>query len=157
MEQLSARLRGQTPLSLDAKGRMAIPSRYRERVSELCQGQLVVTIEPEDGCLLLYPEPYWEKIEQRFIEQSNTEPRNRNFRRLLVGYAEECEMDSQGRILLPAKLRNFAALEKKIVLVGQGNKFELWNEQAWEQRNQQLLREARENPGELAAALDLPY
>ena len=107
-----------------------MPARYRRSVQEAAEGQVILTVD-RDRCLLLYPLPVWEDIERQLIGLSSTNPRARTLKRLLLGHAEDCRMDANGRILLPAPLREFASLDKQVVLVGQGNKFELWNESAW--------------------------
>lgn len=143
--------RGLTALSLDAKGRLAIPTRYRAGLQEVCEGQLVVTID-RDRCLLIYPLAQWEEVEYKLVRLSSTDPRARSLKRLLLGHAEECEMDGQGRILLSAPLRDFARLERRVVLVGQGNKFELWDEQTWYRLRDQWLDERDE--GDLSTDLE---
>lgn len=129
--------RGRSSINLDDKGRMAIPTRYREELQDCCERQLVVTVAVnercigENGCLWLYPLPEWEKVEQTISKLSTLNPMAGNLRRFLIGNATECEMDAQGRLMLPEMLRKFAAMDKKIVLLGQLNKFEVWNEDAW--------------------------
>ncbi len=146
------RFRGINNLTLDAKGRMAMPSRYRERLLESCGGKLVVTVDPSH-CLLVYPLPEWESIESKLDALPSLNARSRAFQRLLVGHATECELDSQGRILLPGMLREFASLDKKIVLIGQGKKFEIWDEASWNENQQQWL-ETVQGDDELPAALE---
>ncbi len=124
--------RGSSPLSLDSKGRLSIPSRFRKEIQECCGGQLLVTVDNE-GCLLIYPLPEWEIFEQKLMQLSGTNKAARRLQRLMTGNAEELDMDASGRILLPAHLREFANLDKRVRLVGQRNKFELWNEQTWRQ------------------------
>lgn len=126
----AALFRGVNALNLDTKGRMAMPSRYRDRLHEQCDGQLIVTVD-RDRCLLVYPQSEWEVIERKLATLPNLDVQTRRLQRLLIGYATECAMDGNGRILLPPPLREFAALDKRVVLIGQGNKFELWNEQTW--------------------------
>jgi len=128
--------RGVSQLSVDAKGRIAVPARYRDALNESCQGQLVVTVD-RDGCLLLYPAPEWERIEQSLMSRPNMNPQVRKLQRLLVGHATECDLDGQGRLLLPPPLREFAGLSKRVALVGQGNKFEIWDDDTWS-RNREL-------------------
>ncbi|MBK8533916.1 MAG: division/cell wall cluster transcriptional repressor MraZ [Candidatus Competibacteraceae bacterium] len=130
--------RGINSLSVDSKGRLAMPAKYRQQLLELGSGHMVLTID-RDRCLLLYPLPVWEEIECKLIQLSSTNPRARALKRLLLGHAEECGLDASGRILLPAPLREFANLAKQVVLVGQGNKFEIWNEQAWNAWRDALL------------------
>ena len=133
--------RGVNTLTLDAKGRMAMPTRYRDRLTTHCEGQLVVTVD-RDHCLLLYPLPEWEEIERKLVRLPSLNKQARRLQRLLIGHATELELDGHGRILLPPPLREFAQLEKRIVLIGQGNKFELWNEQHWNERRDGWLTEA---------------
>ena len=125
--------RGVAQLNLDSKGRLAVPSRFRDAVTARCEGRLVVTAD-SDRCLLIYPLPDWEPIEQKLMALSSFNAQIRELQRRLVGYAEDVTMDATGRILVPPALRGFAQLEKSVVLVGQGNKFELWNKDNWEQR-----------------------
>lgn len=133
--------RGISPLSLDSKGRLSIPAKYRERLQALCNGQLVVTID-RDRCLLIYPLPVWEEIERKLVELSSVDRRARGLKRLLLGHAEDYVLDTSNRILLSQPLREFAGLDKKVVLVGLGNKFELWDEQAWYRlRDEWLVQE----------------
>jgi len=140
---------GITPLSLDAKGRLTLPSRYRERLREDCDGHLVVTIDTE-RCLLLYPRPNWEVVRGRLQSLPNTNPQARAYQRVYLGHAHEVDMDGQGRVLLPGSLRTFARLEHKVALVGQGNKFEIWDEDAWNHKLEAWMETAA--LGELQAA-----
>ncbi|SFE63276.1 division/cell wall cluster transcriptional repressor MraZ [Nitrosomonas sp. Nm166] len=122
--------RGVTQLSLDAKGRLAIPARYRSELMSFCEGRLIVTADPS-RCLLIYPQSAWEPIEQKLNNLSSFDPRTRSLQRLLVGNASDVEIDAAGRILISPPLRQFAGLSKEVVLVGQGAKFELWDEEQW--------------------------
>ena len=124
--------RGGNSVKLDAKGRLALPTRYRALITERYQGRLVLTVHV-DGCLLLYPQPEWEDIELQLIRTPNQDRRARDMQRMLVGYATEVEMDGNGRILIAPRLREFAGLDKAVSLVGVGKKFEIWNEENWEQ------------------------
>jgi len=133
--------RGVTQINLDAKGRIAFPSRYRERLTALCDGNLIVTVD-RDHCLLIYPLPEWEDIEQKLVRLPSLNPTARRLQRLLIGHATECPLDGNGRILLPGPLRSFAGLDKRTVLIGQGNKFELWDEDIWTSRRDEWLAEA---------------
>lgn len=145
--------RGVTHINLDAKGRIAFPSRYRDKLVSYCDGQLVVTVD-RDHCLLVYPLPDWEVIEQKLIRLPSLNRQARRLQRLLIGHATECQLDGNGRILLPQPLREFAGLDKKTVLIGQGNKFELWDEDTWAQNRDAWLAEAAEEDGELSAELE---
>ncbi|RFA30316.1 cell division/cell wall cluster transcriptional repressor MraZ [Alkalilimnicola ehrlichii] len=144
--------RGVSHLNLDAKGRLTFPSRYRERLQAYCEGEMVITVDP-DHCLLVYALPDWEVIEAKLAKLPSLKPQNRRLQRLLIGYATECPMDGNGRILLPPPLRDFAGLDKKVVLVGQGNKFELWDEATWNERREVWLAQAAEEM-ELSAELE---
>ena len=105
--------RGGSTVKLDAKGRLALPTRYRPLITERFEGRLVVTVH-HDGCLLLYPQPQWEEIEHRLINTANQDRRVRDMQRMLLGYATEVEMDGNGRILLAPRLRDFAKLDKNV-------------------------------------------
>ncbi|MDR0805687.1 MAG: division/cell wall cluster transcriptional repressor MraZ [Enterobacteriaceae bacterium] len=129
--------RGATTVNLDSKGRLAIPTRYRDSLQVECEGQLVCTIDLHQPCLLLYPLPEWEKIEQKLSKLSSMNPAERRVQRLLLGHASECQMDSAGRVLIANTLRQHAGLVKEMMLVGQFNKFELWNEETWYQQVQE--------------------
>jgi MraZ protein len=122
--------RGVSFLNLDAKGRLAIPARYRELLQSFCDSRLVLTVD-RDRCLLIYPEPTWIDIERKLDALPSFNEQARMLQRLYLGHAQDVEMDAQGRVLLPPGLRRFASLEKRVALVGQGKKFELWSEDAW--------------------------
>jgi MraZ protein len=124
--------RGISQLNLDVKGRLAIPARHRDALLERCAGRLVVTADA-DKCLLVYPLPEWELIQQKLEGLSNLDPRVRELQRRLIGFAVDVDMDGAGRVLISPALREFAQLDKAVVLVGQGRKFELWNKDNWEQ------------------------
>ena len=123
---------GAAHLSLDSKGRLAVPARHREALLARCAGRLVITAD-YDKCLLVYPQPDWEPIRQTLMSKSNLNPRIRELQRHLIGYAEDIEIDAAGRVLISPVLRDFAALEKNVVLVGQGHRFELWDKEKWQQ------------------------
>ena len=119
--------RGVTQLALDAKGRLAIPAKHRETLAARDAGHLVLTADP-GRCLLLYPRAAWEPIQARLMALSSFNDKIRGLQRLLVGHADDVELDGAGRILVPPALRQYAGLDHHVVLVGQGNKFELWDE-----------------------------
>ncbi len=141
--------RGVSSLNLDAKGRIAIPTRYRERLVETCASELVITVD-KDRCLLIYPKPIWLDIEEKLKKLPSFDEAARNLQRLYIGNAHDIEMDGQGRVLLPQELRKFANLDKKVALVGQINKFELWDEETWNARQDAWLQKIDLN------ALELP-
>ncbi|MGH8161272.1 MAG: division/cell wall cluster transcriptional repressor MraZ [Gammaproteobacteria bacterium] len=122
--------RGLNQVRLDAKGRLAIPVRYRDALAETAQGELVATVD-RDRCLLLYPRPDWEEIERQLAALPSLQPEARAIQRMLLGYANDMQMDGHGRVLLSSALRDYAELERKVVMIGQGKKFELWNEERW--------------------------
>ena len=132
---------GETAINLDAKGRLAIPMRYRESIQEACEGRLVVTYSAFDnGALYLYPLAEWERVRDDVMELSTFDRGHRSLQRKLVGSASMVEPDANGRIQLPQTLRQVAGLEKKVVLLGMGSRFEIWNENVL---NQKRLEEAR--------------
>ncbi|MES9833716.1 MAG: division/cell wall cluster transcriptional repressor MraZ [Candidatus Thiodiazotropha sp. 6PLUC2] len=131
--------RGISSLNLDAKGRLAIPTRYREQLVDVCASELVITAD-KDHCLLIYPKPTWLEIEKKLMTMPTFDDAARNLQRLYIGSATEIDMDGQGRILLPQELRGFAGLDKKVALVGQINKFELWDEETYKSKQETWLQ-----------------
>ena len=123
--------RGVQHINMDAKGRLAMPARQREPLLSQCSGQIVVTIDTQTSCLVIYPLPEWERIEGDIQGLPALNPALKRFQRLMLGYATDLELDGNGRMLLPQPLRDYAQLDKKLVLVGQGNKLELWSEDLW--------------------------
>lgn len=107
-----------------------MPARYREVLTDMCEGQVIVTLD-RDGCLLIYPKPEWLKIEKKIANLPSFNDWAQDIKRLYIGHATECELDNQGRVLLPQLLRERANLDKRAILVGQVSKFELWNEDTW--------------------------
>jgi MraZ protein len=144
--------RGATKVTLDDKGRMVIPNRYREQIAERSQGQLVMTVDV-DQCLLLYPLPDWEQTERKLMSLPTLHPRTRRLQRLMVGHATDLRLDGHGRLLLPAELRTFAGLERVAMLIGQGNRFELWDEKSWNTRRDVWLA-SEETVTDLPSELD---
>ena len=141
--------RGVTQITLDAKGRLAIPSRQRDALG--ADGvPLVITADPS-RCLLLYRRAEWEPIQQQLMSLSSFDDRIRSLQRLIVGHADDVEIDSAGRILVPPALRQYARLDKHVMFVGQGRKFELWDEAAWAQQTAQAITFPADG---LPAALD---
>jgi MraZ protein len=144
--------RGVQHINMDAKGRLAIPARQREPLLSQCAGQVVVTIDTQSACLVIYPLPEWERIERDIQNLSGLNQAVKRFQRLVLGYATDLELDANGRMLLPQSLRDHAKLDKKLVLVGQGNKLELWSEDLWLAEREQALQESgsgAELPAEL--------
>lgn len=116
---------------MDAKGRLAVPAKYRELLASTCSGRIVMTADTQDRCVLIYPETEWQNILPKIEALPTFNKAARRAQRLLIGYATALELDSNGRVLVPPTLRDYANLEKKLMLVGQGKKFELWSEDSW--------------------------
>ncbi len=133
--------RGVNGVNIDVKGRIVMPTRYRERLQHESNGSIVLTIDTDEKCLLLYPLTAWEEIESKLAQLPSFNPAARRIQRLLIGHATEVEIDTHGRILVPPLLREYAGLTKLAMLVGQGKKFELWDEQHWQERRGQWLAE----------------
>lgn len=130
---------GATQLNLDGKGRLAIPAKHRDALLVQCAGKLVLTADHEDACLLIYPESEWLPISEQLRKMPSLNTQVRHLQRRLLGYAEAVEMDAAGRVLVSPALRSYAKLDKQVVLVGQGNKFELWDEVRWTQLSEQSI------------------
>lgn len=122
--------KGISNLSIDVKGRASMPQRYRVDFSLKNKSKLVITAD-KDKCLLIYTQSNWSTIEKKLSNLPSYNKEARFIQRLLIGYATESEIDSQGRFLIPTPLRDYAGIQKKIVLLGQGSKFELWSENIW--------------------------
>lgn len=123
---------GSNAISMDAKGRLAIPGKVREALLSECNGRIVVTAHTEERCLLIYPEQQWQQLLPKIESLPNINRKAAKMQRILIGYATPMEVDDgNGRILLPPTLREYAGLEKKLMLVGQSNKLELWSEAEW--------------------------
>ena len=129
---------GATELSLDAKGRLTVPAGHREILLAEAGGKLVATAHPH-RCLLLYPSPAWGPIRDQIMSFSSLERQTSMVQRLLVGFAKDVEMDAAGRLLIPPELRRYATLEKRVMLVGQGSHFEIWNVQEWEKQIESIV------------------
>ncbi|RLQ23721.1 transcriptional regulator MraZ [Seongchinamella sediminis] len=134
--------RGVQHINMDAKGRLAIPARQREPLLSQCDGCIVITIDTQSKCLVVYPLPEWERIEKDIQGLPALNPAVKRFQRLVLGYATDIELDSNGRLLLPQSQREYAQLDKKLVLVGQGNKLEIWSEVLWLAEQEQALEDS---------------
>jgi MraZ protein len=133
--------RGLSAVNLDAKGRLAIPMKYRQLLVDLCAGRLVATIDTEERCLLIYPVDEWEVIQAKIEALPSFNPSARRIQRLLIGHATDIELDANGRILLSHPLREYAQLDKEIILLGQGKKLELWSKDLWNSRRDDYIAE----------------
>ena len=144
---------GVSTLNLDVKGRIAIPAKHRAALSACCDARVVVTVHPQEHCLWLYPEDEWLVIANKLLKLPAMIRQNQLLQRLLLGHASELEMDGQGRILLSPELRAYAGLGKKVSLVGQGNKFEIWDEATWSGNREAWLAEANDSGSQLSEQL----
>ncbi len=133
--------RGVNGVNIDSKGRAVMPTRYRDRLLHESRGCVVMTIDTDERCLLMYPLAAWEEIESKLAALPSFNPAARRIQRLLIGHATEVELDNNGRILLPPLLREYAGLSKRIMLVGQGKKFEIWDDAHWQERRGQWLED----------------
>lgn len=125
--------RGTSPLLMDGKGRMSVPSKHRDLLTEKGAAKtLMLTLDPTAGCLLLYPMAEWEVVERQINALPSMDPLGRTLKTVVVGSAEEVELDSAGRILIGPMLRKYAKLEKDCVMTGQGNKLAIWSAEGWQ-------------------------
>lgn len=138
---------GTTSLTLDAKGRIAIPARYRAQLIEMCGGKLVISYNPLDKCLPIYPYDEWLQCEQKMDAVQDRSVKFRSFQRLIYSYTNDVDMDSNGRVLVPQSSRDEIGLKKNACLIGHGKKFELWSEERWlqnrEKEDQELVESLR--------------
>lgn len=128
--------KGSDPINMDAKGRMAIPTRYRTVLDEICSGELVITIDMKSTCLTLSPLPEWKKFEEKVAALPALDDLAEMLSRFVVGQAKDLQVDGSGRILIPPELRDYAQLEKKLVLVGRTRRLEIWSEDNWNAERQ---------------------
>jgi MraZ protein len=133
---------GKSNLTLDAKGRIAIPARYREQLFELCDGKMVVTYNPAEKCLPIYPYEEWRQCVRKMQAAPDQSPKVRKLQRLIYSFTHEVDMDASGRLLIPQDSREEVGLSKNAVLIGHGEKLELWDEESW-------LRVSKEESKEL--------
>lgn len=138
---------GETSITIDDKGRLAIPTAYRESVARECGNRLVVTYHPyERGSLWLYPQAEWERVRDQVSRLPVAVPGHRLLQMKLIGAATFVELDGSSRILLPSTHRHATGIDRKAVLMGMGNKFELWSEQAHMEQIQKTIAEADVSP-----------
>lgn len=130
--------RGATQLSMDTKGRLAVPAKHRLALTAGGAGDVVLTAHPH-RCLILYPTDAWSPIEAKLTSLSSFNPQISAIQRMIVGQADVLTLDTAGRLLVNSVLRKFAKLDKEVMLVGQGTHFELWDVQAWDQQLEQLM------------------
>ncbi|MGH1541820.1 MAG: division/cell wall cluster transcriptional repressor MraZ [Arenicella sp.] len=149
ISQVTTLFRGATNINLDAKGRLAIPTRYREALLRACDGRIVLTLSPRETCLWMYPLHVWEDIERKLVALPSEDLAAERLRHLLIGYADDCDMDGSGRLLIKEPLRDQAQITKNSWLIGQGNKFEIWDDELWRARRDLWLQQ---NVDELPAS-----
>ena len=147
---------GVSTLNLDAKGRIAVPAKHREPLADCCASRVVVTVNPIAGerCLWLYPDNEWRNVTRTLSRLPTMDRQAQALRRLVFGYASALELDGQGRILLTNEQREFAGLDKRVVLVGQVQKFEIWDEQLWTDNQSQWQAAVMSEDGGLSEALE---
>ncbi|HBG03873.1 MAG TPA: division/cell wall cluster transcriptional repressor MraZ [Gammaproteobacteria bacterium] len=128
-----------------------MPTRHQAQIDKACAGQMVLSIHPDDNCLLLYPLGDWQNLERKVSALPSLNIHTKRLKRKLIGHATDCELDKASRILIPATLREYAKLDKKLILSGQGNNFELWDEDAWHEQIENLdsLSRQEEVPPEI--------
>ena len=130
-EKMVNMFKGIHSINLDGKGRLTVPTKYRNTIMDQSNGSMEVTMDTEEKCLLLYPSNIWSSIEKKINDLPSFSKNHRRIQRILVGHAEDLDIDSAGRILLSKPLRLAAEMTKKITLIGQGQKFEIWSEEIW--------------------------
>ena len=145
--------RGSSAITLDSKHRITIPTKYRAELVADCERKMVCTIDTQYPCLLLYPLPEWEEIELKLCQLSSMNKQERLFQQMILGNASDCEMDKNGRLLINGPLRKYANLDKNVMLVGQLNKFEIWDENAWQAQMQQGVSQIQAGDIELTERL----
>jgi len=144
--------RGRFEYTIDPKGRVNIPSRFREQLSDT--GLETVVITNYSGCLYAYPTGEWERIEQKLASKVSSVNKKKNaFVRFFVGGAVEVAPDKQGRILIPPSLRSYAGLDREIVILGMPNRFEIWDRERWDVEVSRFEKEGFEDP-ELVREID---
>jgi MraZ protein len=146
--------RGLNTVNVDAKGRLAIPARFREILAALDRVQLILTLNPWDKCLWLYPLEEWQDIELKLSGLSDYDKSSRRTKQIMRGYATDCSCDGQGRVLLPQELREIAGLTKQVVLLGQGNKLEIWDQSAWHAERDGWLADLGSSADPASSALE---
>ncbi len=135
---------GQYAHSVDAKGRLAVPAKFRNELKK------AVVTKGLENCLVLYPKKQWDVLAGKLAALPISKANSRAFARMMLAGAMDVSVDSQGRIILPEYLRTFAGLDKKVVITGLYDRLEIWDETKW----QQYQSETEKNSGEIAEALN---
>lgn len=123
--------RGANSINLDSKGRIAVPAKYRQCITESTASHMIITCDPYDNCLLIFTLEHWENTEADLQSLSNSKPLHRRLKRIMLSHATEVDMDANGRLLIPGVLRERAKLQKDVMLIGHGKTFQLWDENQW--------------------------
>lgn len=131
--------RGSSFHSIDPKGRIIIPARFRDVIK--ASGVDGIMITRMDNCLFAYTHDQWSKLEQKILHLPEKSEPMRRFQRLFIGAAHDCKCDSQGRVLIPPFLKQYAGLEKEVVLVGVPGRFEIWSREKWDRENELLEKD----------------
>ncbi len=148
------RFQGSNHVNLDAKGRLAVPTCYREPLARTCANTLVLTVGPLDTCLWLYPSNVWEVIVPKLEGLSDFDLESRRTKQMMLGSATAPQvLDVQGRIRVPEPLRRHAGLEKSITVLGQGHRFEIWDSDTWAEQSEQWLQRVRSGVGAASETL----
>lgn len=134
-------------MSVDSKGRLAIPARHRDVLLRQYAPTMVLTLESDDH-LLIYPEQHWLEVQSRLLKLPTGNPVLKAYQRLVLGHAETQQIDASGRLLLPTVLRGLVNLTKEVALVGMGNRFELWDMERWQAQTREALQIDREQLAE---------
>jgi MraZ protein len=149
----AAVFRGFSSVSIDAKGRMAIPARHRDLLDASGVNTLILTLSPWDSCLWAYPLPAWDEIDAKLNALPAADAESRMAKRVVLGHATDCVMDAQGRVLVPQELRDLAGISRRAVVLGQGNKFEVWDEAAWSRQREAWLQTVADGGNATSAML----
>lgn len=148
-------LGGVSHLNLDPKNRLAVPAKYREYLQEKSNAKLVITLESAQ-CLVIYPEHEWEIVRHKIQTLPNSlHPLVKSYQRLVLGHAETLEIDKAGRILIPQSLKETVKLLRETVLVGMGNRFELWDKSSWQLETEKALQASSEELAGLLTGLSI--
>jgi MraZ protein len=149
----AAVFRGFSSVSIDAKGRMAVPARHRDLLDASGVNTLIFTLSPWDSCLWAYPLPAWDEIDTKLNALPAADAESRMAKRVVLGHATDCVMDAQGRVLVPQELRDLAGIARRAVVLGQGNKFEVWDEAAWSRQREAWLQTVADGGNATSAML----
>ncbi len=136
---------GSNKIAVDNKGRLMMPASYRESIMQSCGGNLVITRNIHEKCLTIYPGPAWLKLQEVLEKNKNASAKFVSIARALLGNAKACNLDSTGRILVPRELKEYANIENRVVLAGISEKFELWAEDSWNEVQDKLLAEIKDD------------